>query len=345
MNARTRLLTALAAVLLWAQWAVGAVDSAPTAPPSRIPVHDPVMIRQDDTFYLFATGQGIAAWSSKNMRDWKRERPVFAEPPDWAAKAVPTFRGYIWAPDISRYGGKYYLYYSVSAFGKNTSCIGVAINVTLDPADPRFKWEDHGKIVQSVPGVDNWNAIDPNLVTDDARVPYLAFGSFWGGLQLAKLAPDRLSLAAGSRQMVTIASRKAEAPESTMSVAPSASAGDNAIEAPFVFKHGPHYYLFASIDYCCRGRRSDYKMIVGRSSTVGGPYVDKVGVLMARGGGTVLLAGDPDWYGVGHNAVCTFDGVDYLVFHGYDAADGARAKLRIEKLGWDAGGWPFVQSP
>ena len=130
----------------------------------NISVNDPVMIKQDDTYYLFNTGWGITAWSSKDMINWKREKSVFKDPPGWAINAVPGFKGHIWAPDISYYNGSYYLYYSVSAFGKNTSCIGLAVNKTLDPDDPDFMWVDHGIIIQSVPGRDLWNAIDPNLV-------------------------------------------------------------------------------------------------------------------------------------------------------------------------------------
>ena len=83
-------------------------------------------------------------------------------------------------------------------------------------------------------------------------------------------------------------------------------------------------------------------MMVGRSKSVTGPYVDRNSNDMAKGGGTLVLAGDKDWYGVGHNAVCTFDGVDYLVFHAYDASDNGRSKLRIEALTWDSDGWPLV---
>jgi arabinan endo-1,5-alpha-L-arabinosidase len=309
-------------------------------------MHDPVIIRENGTYYIFATGQGITVWSSRDMANWKREKPVFDAPPAWAVSAVPTFRGHIWAPDISYHAGRYFLYYSVSAFGKNTSCIGVATNSTLDPGSPDFKWVDHGKVIESVPGRTNWNAIDPNLITDDEEAPYLAFGSFWEGLKLVRLAPDRLSIAESPDRLLTIASRKTD-PTAQNPAAPTGNpvdAGGNAIEAPFIFKRAGFYFLFASIDYCCRGARSDYKMIVGRAKSVSGPYDDKRGVPLARGGGTILLAGDEHWHGVGHCAVARFDGRDYLVFHGYDAADErGRSKLRIEKLTWDDAGWPSVE--
>jgi arabinan endo-1,5-alpha-L-arabinosidase len=257
---------------------------------------------------------------------------------------VPGFKGHVWAPDISQHDGRYYLYYSISAFGKNTSCIGVATNVTLDPRDPRFRWEDHGKVIESVPGKTNWNAIDPNLVEAEDGAAWLAFGSFWEGLKLVKLAPDRLRPAEPLATLPTLASRlPGDFPRPASGRYP-ADAGENAIEAPFIFRRGGYYYLFASIDYCCRGAQSTYKMIVGRAPGVGGPYIDRDGKDLARGGGTILLAGDARWHGVGHNAVCTFDGVDYLVFHGYDAADPAgKSKLRVVPLAWDEAGWPVVK--
>lgn len=345
-----------------------------SATPRRISVHDPVMIRENGTYYVFATGMGISVWSSKDMKTWKSEKSVFTEPPragrpgqpppatdgpvqpppatvvpvqpTWAVEAIPSFVGHIWAPDISYHNGKYYLYYSISAFGKNTSCIGVATNVTLNPEDPRFKWEDHGKVIQSFPGKTNWNAIDPNLIFDNDGTPYMTFGSFWDGLKIVKMKPDLLSIDQDPATLVTIASRKRD-PNAPNPPAPPnnpVDAGGNAIEAPFVFKHDGWYYLFASIDYCCRGERSDYKMIVGRAKSAKGPYLDKEGVSLATAGGTLLMQGNKDWYGVGHNAVVHFDGVDYLVFHGYEAADRARPKLRIEKLRW-VDGWPVVDAP
>ncbi|MES2279015.1 MAG: family 43 glycosylhydrolase [Bacteroidota bacterium] len=310
----------------------------------NISVHDPVMIRQDSTYYIFCTGRGINIWSSIDMVNWKHEPQVFDTAPEWVNAVVPGFRNQYWAPDISYYKGQYYLYYAVSAFGKNTSAIGLATNTTLHTNSPDYKWVDHGKIIQSIPGKTNWNAIDPNLITDNNGTPYLFFGSFWDGLKIVKLNKDRLSVDDNIDKLVTIASRKKEGSSNLNPPSVDSNpvdAGGNAIEAPFVFKKGAYYYLFASIDYCCKGPKSTYKMIVGRSKNIKGPYLDKDGVDMAKGGGAIVLAGDSNWYGVGHNAVCTFDGVDYLIFHGYDASDKGNSKLRIERLTWN-GGWPVV---
>jgi arabinan endo-1,5-alpha-L-arabinosidase len=300
---------------------------------TNISVHDPVMIKQDSTYYLFCTGRGISVWSSKDMKTWQREKQVFDTLP-WGVKAVPGFKNHIWAPDISYHNGLYYLFYSVSAFGKNTSCIGMATNPTLHPADPAFRWTDHGKVIASIPGRDMWNAIDPNVIWDEQDQPWLAFGSFWNGLKLVKLN-QTLTAVDTPQQWHTIASRKINY------YTPDSSAGDGAIEAPFIVKKGNYYYLFASIDYCCKGEQSTYKMIVGRADKLTGPYLDKAGISLVKSGGTILLQGDKDWHGVGHNAVCTFDSIDYLVFHGYDAKDRGRSKLRIEKLDWTTG-WPVV---
>jgi arabinan endo-1,5-alpha-L-arabinosidase len=307
----------------------------PTVNDTFISVHDPVIIRQDGTYYIFCTGQGIAAFSSQDMKHWKQLKPVFDKAPQWAVDAVPSFKGHIWAPDISYHNGQFYLYYAVSAFGKNTSCIGLATNKTLDPSSKNFKWVDHGKVIQSVPGRDMWNAIDPNLIMDENNTAWLVFGSFWNGMKLVKLDSE-LTAVAEPQEWYTVASRKRDF------ILPDSVAGDAAIEAPFIFHHGNYFYLFVSFDYCCRGEKSTYKMMVGRSEKVMGPYADKDGVPMNLGGGSTVLEGDKNWHGVGHNAVANFNGTDYLIFHGYDAADNGRSKLRIEKISW-FNDWPVVE--
>ncbi|MCH7414737.1 arabinan endo-1,5-alpha-L-arabinosidase [Belliella sp. R4-6] len=301
-----------------------------------IPVHDPVMIKEGDTFYLFSTGRGIAVWSSPDMKKWKREEAVFPEPPTWATDVAADFKNHIWAPDITFHEGEYFLYYSVSSFAKNTSAIGLVKNKTLNPDSPDFKWEDQGIVIQSVPGRDLWNAIDPNLVFDEEGTPWLNYGSFWNGMKLVRLGDDLKTVQNGPDDWYTISRR-----ERSFEL-DDRNPGDGAVEAPFIFKKDGYYYLFVSFDYCCRGVNSTYKMVVGRSKEVQGPYFDRDGVSMFEGGGTLVLEGDKDWHGVGHNSAYEFGGTDYLIFHGYDAKDNGRSKLLIREMNWDSEGWPIV---
>jgi len=300
-----------------------------------IRVHDPVMIKQNDTYYVFCTGWGISVFSSENMKDWKEEERVFKDPPQWAIDAVPTFKGHMWAPDVSFHNGQYYLYYSVSAFGKNTSCIGVATNKTLDPEDPDFKWVDHGKVIQSVPGRDLWNAIDPNLAYDENDQPWLVFGSFWSGIKLVKM-DKALTKIAEPQEWYMVCKRERSFKRDDY------NAGKGAVEAPFIFRKNGYYYLFVSFDYCCRGVESTYKIVIGRSEKITGPYIDKEGNKMDEGAASLVLEGNKDWNGVGHNSAYTFDGKDYLICHAYDADDEGKPKLIIREISWDDEGWPVV---
>ncbi len=300
--------------------------------PKNVSVHDPVLIKENSVYYLFSSGNGVKVQSSIDLQNWKVEKAVFTQPPSWAVKLVPGFKGHIWAPDISYHNKLYYLYYSVSTFGKNSSAIGVATNETLDPSSPNFKWVDHGKVIQSISGKNHWNAIDPNIITDENGKNWMAFGSFWDGIKLVELTKDLLHVDIQSRDITTIASHKK-----------LGASGDNAIEAPFIFRKSGYYYLFASVDYCCKGENSTYKMIFGRSKIVAGPYLDQANVPLSDGGGTILLTGDKDWHGVGHNAVYHTKGEDYLVFHGYDAHDSGKSKLRLLKLKWK-NGWPSIKN-
>jgi len=289
--------------------------------------HDPVLIKQDSIYYLFMTHGGIAM--STNMEEWTRIESAPREL-DWVtADIVPGYRGGYWAPDIQHYNGLYYLYYSPSAFGKNTSAIGVMTNKTLHQDSPDYEWDDQGMILQSIPGRDFWNAIDANVIfvkeEPGKTVGWLSFGSFWGGLKLVRLAPDMVSLAE-PQEWYEIAKRE----------------NSTAIEAPFVYQRDGYYYLFASIDYCCKGLESTYKTIVGRSRDVRGPYLDKNEVPMHKGGGE-LIAGETDKFaGIGHCSVYDFDGKTYFVAHGYDKADNGRSKLVVKEIQWDENGWPSM---
>lgn len=299
-------------------------------------VHDPVVIKQKDTYYLYCTGKGISVLSSKDLKNWQPEPSIFKEKPQWVDAVVPNFDNHIWAPDISFHNNTYYLYYSVSAFAKNTSAIGVATNTTLNPKDPAYKWIDHGIVIQSQPNRDMWNAIDPNLVFDDSNTPWLTFGSFWEGLKMVKLTTDLKSIA-NPQEWHSIAKRKRSFD------LPDTDPGDAALEAPFIFKKKGYYYLFLSWDLCCRGDKSTYKVVVGRSKNPTGPYVDKTGKSLNEGGGSLVVEGDENYFGVGHNSVYTFDNKDYIFYHGYEKKSNGAPKLIIKELLWDTENWPSLK--
>ncbi len=315
----------------------GALGLLAVAEAKQVSIHDPVMAKEGDTFYLFSTGPGITFYSSKDLKTWTRRGRVFRGEPAWAKSVAPTFNGHIWAPDIVRRDGMFYLYYSVSGFGKNASAIGVTVNRTLDPESPEYRWEDQGIVLRSVPNRDLWNAIDPAVVFDDDGTPWMSFGSFWGGLKLVKLAPSLTALAE-PQEWHSIAKRERSV------LVRDEEPGPAEIEAPFIFRKGEYYYLFASWDKCCRGAESTYKMVVGRSSKLTGPYLDRENRSMAEGGGTVLLEGNAAWAGVGHNSVYTFEGKDWLVFHAYETADDGLQKLKMAEIAWDGAGWPVVEA-
>lgn len=309
--------------------------AAASAVAAQVGVHDPVMAKEKDRYYLFSTGPGITFYSSTDLRNWKPEGRVFKGEPTWAKQAAPTFNDHIWAPDIYHHDGKYYLYYSVSGFGKNTSAIGVTVSKSLDPRSPDYGWVDQGMVVQSIPGRDLWNAIDSHVIDDEHGTPWMSFGSFWGGLKLVKLDASRTRLAE-PQEWSTIARR--ERPAFT----PDEEAAPAQIEAPFIFPKNGWYYLFASWDLCCKGKDSTYKVVVGRSKSVKGPYLDRQGVDMAKGGGSIVIQGDKDWVGLGHNSAYTFDGKDYVVLHAYESADKYKQKLKVLEMKWDKDGWPVL---
>lgn len=309
-------------------------------------VHDPVMAKCDGKYYIFATGQGISSMSSSDMKTWQPGKSVMSSTPQWAMDSVPGYRGHTWAPDIQYFNGWWYLYYSCSTFGKNGSAIGLMINKTLNTESSEYKWEDKGVVVRSVQNKTNWNAIDPNMIVDDEGNPWLTCGSFWDGIQIVKLDKD---FKTPKNKIKTIARRymgqninQLVSKDDMERVSQAPDAGANAIEAPFIVKEGNYYYLFVSWDYCCKGINSNYKVAVGRSKKIKGPYLDSKGKDMAIGGGDIIAQHDNEFYGIGHSSAYKFDGQWYFMAHGYTRADNGASKLVIKKMHFDENGWPIL---
>ncbi len=316
---------------------MAACSSAPAAPSTLqgdTRTHDPGMIRQGDTYYVFSTGDehglnegNIQIRKSKDLVQWELVGTVFQKTPQWIASELAGALPNLWAPDISYFNNKYHLYYSGSRFGSNNSVIALATNTTLDPASPDYGWVDQGMIIRSRPSY-SWNAIDPNLAFDTGGVPWLSFGSFWTGIKMRRIDPTTGKLAPEDEKLYSLASR-----------------GGGAIEAPAIVYRDGYYYLFVSFDRCCRGINSTYKIMVGRSPEITGPYTDRDGKRMDQGGGHLVLEGGERYRGPGGQSVYVDGDVYRLVYHAYDATAGGTPQLQIRDLAWTSDGWPTVVEP
>jgi len=290
-------------------------------------VHDPAVVKggAGQKWYVFASGKPDKGGgtidirsSADNGRTWAYDGTVWDAMPAWLHQTVPGANN-MWAPAVHQHGSTYYLYYAVSTTGHNDSVIGLATNTTLDRANPAYKWVDQGKVVRSLPASD-FNAIDPEVVEDDTGTPWLVFGSYWSGIQMVQL-----EWPSGKRSTDKTRHHLADRKVSL-----------NAVEAPSIVRHRGWYYLLTSWDRCCKGVDSTYRIVVGRSKTVTGPYVDRDGRELMQGGGTTLLESSGDRIGPGGESVS--GGV--IAYHYYDGtADGA-PKLGLRSLTWADDGWP-----
>src|ERR1700722_18114633 len=304
--------------------------------------HDPSIAKDGDTWYLFGTANGpnrkgeLPIRCSQDLHRWRLCGSVFEKIPDWITQQSPATKE-LWAPDISYFNGEFHLYYAFSVFGKNTSGIALLTNKTLNPSSPDFHWVDRGLVLRSRLE-DDFNAIDPNLVIDEKGQPWLSFGSFWSGIKMRQIDPKTGLLSSTDAKLYSLASRKR--PQNPPPSPPGLPGDWQAVEAPFVVRHGDYFYLFVSFDLCCRGTKSSYKKMIGRARAVTGPYVDAEGTPMLDGGGTALLLGNSRWFGPGGESVLRQKDEEIIVFHAYEGTTG-HAYLQISTIAW-IDGWPKV---
>lgn len=302
-------------------WLCAVAQSAGAQLTGVTTAHDPSSLAKDGaTYYYFATGTGIVSRSSTDKVAWSAGPSVFGAPPAWTTQAVPGFGGVFWAPDVVHRNGQYYLYYAVSTFGSQVSAIGLATTATLNPAAANYGWTDHGVVVQSGNG-SSYNTIDPSILQDNTTGRmWMSFGSYWNGIYVTELDP-------------TTGKRKSGSPDIHV-------ASNSSIEASALIQRGGYYYLFVNWGSCCSGTDSTYNIRVGRSTSPTGPFLDKNGVDMANGGGTLFLDDDGKMIGPGHVGYLSEGGQDYFGYHYYNGDANGAPTYGLRKLYWTADGWP-----
>lgn len=291
--------------------------------PAMPRVHDPsTIIRDEGAYYVYGTGRGIPILSSPDGVNWARIGNVFTQIPETVHAAVPKNDGVdVWAPDIVRVGGQFYLYYAVSSWGSFVSAVALATSPTLNPKDPAYHWTDRGVVVRS-DGVEDLNAIDPGVILAPDGTMWICYGSYHGTIQMIQLDP-KTGLRISAKSPVSIVASASEA-------------------ADIIFRDG-YYYLFVNHGSCCQGKNSGYNIRVGRSKTVTGPYVDRRGDALTKAPGTLFLAAHDHRIGPGHFGRIVEDGAERFSLH-YEAdlTDDGRSTLGLRPLLWSVDGWPVA---
>jgi len=294
---------------------------------------DPSPIVWDGTtFYQFTTGtQGVWYSTSPNITAWTAGGYVSPTGtngvyPSWIETYVPSWTvGDIWAPDVVKIGSTYYMYYAVSSFGTSTSAIGLTKATSLTS----MNWQDQGMVVSSNGASNAINAIDPALFQDTNGNLWLSYGSYFGGIAVVQIDPSTMKVKSGST--------------------PTVVAGGNPVganwEGSYITQSGGYYYLWANRGQCCEGVNSTYTIVVGRSSTVTGPYVNESGTALTANGanGTLMWGNVSNKLSPGGPGVLTQNGCNYFSYFYYDSNQSGNTFLDILDLTY-AGGWPVLTS-
>lgn len=288
---------------------------------------DPTVIYDGEFFYAYGTEDNwgeeggyhlVPVIQSKDLVNWQFLGNSMAQKPNWKE------RGGIWAPDVTKVGNRFFMYYSFSTWGDPNPGIGLAI-----ANSPEGPFVDQGPVFTSEEiGVKN--SIDPFYFEQDSN-KYMIWGSFHG-LYLTQLSAD------GTKALGDII-----------------KLAGNHLEAAYLVKKGEYFYLFGSSGTCCEGSNSTYRVLVGRSKNIEGPYVDQEGGnLLNEPSGTLVVRsnlGDNGFAGPGHNAEIISDsnGNDWLLYHGMDKkkpklGNGTnRRVLLLDQLIWKEG-WPTIEN-
>ena len=293
---------------------------------------DPTVIRTDEGFYLYAT-QTNDYWSpiyfSKDLVNWEFKRSAFRNATRPKPEVLPG-GGAFWAPEIRYINGKYVLYFSWARWGDG-SISYTAVATSDSPvgdflnAKPLLITDDFGS-----------NCIDQFYYEEDSKEDskkYMFVGSF-NGIYVTELTDDGLSVKRGADGKPVLKKQVC----------------GRAFEGTNIYKKGKYYYLFASINNCCpnNGMDSKYKVVVGRSENLLGPYVDRKGKDMLDNSWELVLEGDGEtFFGPGHNSIIIPDdaGTDWMIYHSYvkeNGAVGGRLGM-LDRIVWSADGWPTIR--
>ena len=279
---------------------------------------DPTVIEDGyGNYYMYATNTAkkVPIYTSTDLINWTYTGDSFS--PDQMPTGIEG--GGVWAPDVIKYKNKYLMAYAYSKPGElHNNGIGLAIS-----DNPYGPFKNLGLLFTSK-NVGVINSIDPAFIEEKGKL-YLIWGSFHG-IYITELKQNATgSFAINNDDKIQIAG--------------------NAFEGAHVFKRGKYYYLFASTGSCCSKDNSTYRVVVGRSKNLFGPYVDEKGVKMMDDGYNLVVASNNKFAGPGHGSSIITDkkGKTWYIYHSFIRGHGEKGRLpMLDELLWTSTGWPYI---
>ncbi len=300
---------------------------------------DPYVVRDDDgTFYMYCTQTDVYTpglsfkrgpiWKSVDLQSWEYVGDVFQDyNPTWGTQGAG-----VWAPTVVKIGDQWCFYYSLSVGNDENPGIGLATAPT-----PYGPWTHHGKLFTSEE-IGVTNSIDPHVFLDDGKV-YMVFGSFGGLITLIELTADGTGLMGGLEYQK----------ENKVALGGFEVFNLDNYEGSLIIKKDGWYYLFLSTGSYAGGATATYHVVVARSQSVTGPYLDSQGrdLFGPKRGDAVVVPSTTGAMGTGHCSVIQDDAGEYwMLYHGYDTK-GANPNARVlylDQLLWDEEtGMPYVE--
>lgn len=259
---------------------------------------DPTILRDGSDYYMthsnFTYYPGLLIWHSTDLLHWE---PI--------ARAVQGHDYSIYAPDLCKVNGKYYIYYPTSS-GEN-------FVVTADK--PEGPWSEPVKL--RVSGIDPGHAID----ADGKRYLYTNDG------HVAPLSDDGLSITGPNRKVYDPWQYPEEWETEGMW-----------LESPKILKRGDWYYL-VSAEGGTAGPATSHMCVVARSKSVTGPWENSPYNPLVH-----TYSIDEEWWSKGHGTLIDDpEGNWYIVYHAYRNGFHTLGRSTIiESVNWTKDGWPVL---
>lgn len=306
-------------------------------------VHDPAqLIEVNNKLVLFASPVEWSIYEFGSSQWQPKGDDIYANGnPSWYSGSS------LWAPSIIKtINNDLRLYHSAVIDEDNAvSRIGFA---SVSGTPDNFSFTPSSDYVLESQNIDQPFAIDPAVFEDDDGRIWLVYGSHTEGIWMVELdqSTGLLKTNPSDKTWELTDNRFTEIANY------GGQLNENNIEAAYIYNHpdNPYYYLFVNWDVCCSGVNSTYNIRVGRSNSPTGPFLDKDGVDLKMGGGTLFMdangqiAGNDRFRGPGHAGIYQhIDGKYYFTHHFYDAENNGEPSLAIWNLDW-VNNWPVLNT-